>query len=107
MQSHENAQKSMHGESLKSEVIDDKLFRAEVPVGRSLLHVDLDGAWPRDVLPEADYLDCRSWGPSLRYSATRRGIEAFHSFVSSHPADFRLFGSGDFHHLSALWLRSI
>src|SRR2546430_12918631 len=35
------------------------------------LHVDLDGAWPRDILPEAEYLDCAQWDAALRYSTTR------------------------------------
>ncbi len=69
------------------------------------MHVDLDGAWPRDILRGAAYADCREQGPALRFSATKRGIETFHAFARTFEADFVLFGSGDYHHLSALWLR--
>jgi hypothetical protein len=74
------------------------------------LHVDLDGAWPREAPQSASslsYLDCRSWGPGLRYSAPSRGIDAFYRFIEDKLAKFTLFGSGDYHHLTALWLRRI
>ena len=45
------------------------------------------------------------WGPQLRFSAPSRLIEAFSSEIPTQP--FVLFGSGDFHHLSALWLRKL
>lgn len=67
------------------------------------IHIDLDGAWPKDATES--YADCRSWGPRLRYSATSRGIEEFYEFVRPKMAKFTLFGSGDYHHLSAVWLR--
>jgi len=69
------------------------------------VHFDLDGAWPKDAVPDADYVDCRKWGPPLRFSATRSGIADFYSAIEKHNARFTLFGSGDYHHLSALWLR--
>jgi hypothetical protein len=69
------------------------------------VHFDLDGAWARNVLPGATYVDLRKWGPKLRFSATRRGIEEFHEFTRKSSAPFTLFGSGDYHHLSAIWLR--
>ncbi len=71
------------------------------------LHLDLDGAWPRDVLGPGTSLDCREWGPRLRYSATRRGIEDFFAELGQREERFTLVGSGDYHHLSALWLRRI
>ncbi len=71
------------------------------------VHFDLDGAWPPDAAGEASYVDCRAWGPRLRYSTTRREMEAFYETVRRDLAAFTLFGSGDFHHLSALWLRRI
>ena len=70
------------------------------------LHIDLDGAWPREALPGA-YLDARAWGPRLRYSARAEDIEAFAAEVAGVGKALTLFGSGDFHHLSALWLRRI
>ena len=52
--------------------------------------------------------DARSWAPRLRFSAPPRLIEAFYR---EHEADlaapFLLYGSGDFHHLTALRLRRI
>ena len=74
------------------------------------VHIDLDGAWAVDAAESAGaipYVDCRSWGPVLRYSSPARAIEEFYRFVEDHLAPFTLFGSGDFHHLTALWLRRI
>lgn len=75
----------------------------------SSLHLDLDGAWPHEqvsrLLPQASYLDCRPWGPALRFTAPWQAIEAFYGKVRSQTAPFILYGSGDFHHLTALWLR--
>jgi arginase family enzyme len=52
--------------------------------------------------------DARSWAPRLRFSAPPRLIEAFYL---EHEADlaapFLLYGSGDFHHLTALRPRRI
>ncbi|MEI9897574.1 MAG: hypothetical protein WDN28_27885 [Chthoniobacter sp.] len=72
---------------------------------RHSIHIDLDGAWPKD--STESYVDCRDWGRRLRYSATAGGIEAFYEFIRPHLAPFTLFGSGDYHHLSALWLRKL
>jgi hypothetical protein len=69
------------------------------------VHVDLDGAWPRDAVAGARYLDCRAWGPGLRYSANGSGMRRFAEYMASRPARFTLFGSGDFHHLTLIWLR--
>jgi arginase family enzyme len=73
------------------------------------VHIDLDGAFQRDTTAGDSYLDCRQWGPQLRYTATQRGMDGFHDFVRARErlAKFTLFGSGDFHHLSTLWLRRI
>ncbi len=73
----------------------------------SCLHLDLDGAWPPEVLGAGAYLDAREWGTHLRYSATRRGIEEFFAAIAARAERFTLSGSGDFHHLTALWLRRI
>ena len=71
------------------------------------VHFDLDGAWPVDATPEGTLVDCREWGPRLRYSTNARHLEAFYDTARTRTAAFTLFGSGDFHHLSALWLRRI
>jgi arginase family enzyme len=67
------------------------------------VHIDLDGAWPRE--STESYVDCRDWGRRLRYSATSDGIAKFYDFIKDRMERFTLFGSGDYHHLSAIWLR--
>jgi Arginase family len=67
--------------------------------------IDLDGAWPENVVVHGRSLDCRAWGPQLRYCAPRRIILAFCREVREKLTPFTLFGSGDFHHLTALWVR--
>src|SRR4051812_17164775 len=71
------------------------------------IHLDLDGAWPAEILGCDAHVDCRAWGPELRYSATRKGMTDFEAVLAMHPARFALFGWGDFHHLTALRLRQI
>ena len=67
--------------------------------------IDLDGAWPTNALDNGSTLDCRGWGPKLRYCAPASIIESFYQHLSEKLTPFTLFGSGDFHHLTALWLR--
>jgi len=55
-------------------------------------------------LPE---LDARAWGAQLRFSAPPRLVEEFYGEFTSRLAPFTLYGSGDFHYLSALWLRRV
>lgn len=78
---------------------------------RACLHLDLDGAWATErvarVIPGATYLDCRHWGPALRFITPRKTIEAFYDEVRDQLAPFILYGSGDYHLLTALWLRKI
>jgi len=71
----------------------------------STAHVDLDGAWAQGILEP--YLDCREWGPRVRYCAPAAMLDAFYEDVRPRLGAFTLFGSGDFHHLSALWLRNL
>jgi len=68
-------------------------------------HIDLDGAWPESPLHTGRSLDCRVWGPQLRYCAPGRIIETFYREIGEKLTPFTLFGSGDFHHLTALWVR--
>jgi len=70
------------------------------------LHLNLDGAWPGGVLGFKE-LDVREWGPRLRFCARRRDIEAFYRYIEPHLRPFVLYGSGDFHHLTALLLRRL
>jgi hypothetical protein len=69
------------------------------------VHIDFDGAWSKD--STETYVDCRAWGGRLRYSATAAGISQFYEFIKGKMAPFTLFGSGDYHHLTALWLRQL
>lgn len=69
----------------------------------SILHLDLDGAWPAEL--ELPRRDLRAWGPRLRFSAPAREIAAFGRELGEKLAPFLVYGSGDFHHLSALWVR--
>ncbi len=67
------------------------------------MHLDLDGAWPSDLgLPARDL---RMWGPRLRFSAPMREIAAFDRELGERLPPFLVYGSGDFHHLTALWVR--
>ncbi len=43
----------------------------------------------------------------LRFSSSPRLIEKFYREYESRLAPFILYGSGDFHHLTALWLRRV
>jgi hypothetical protein len=43
----------------------------------------------------------------LRFCAPRRLVEGFYNEVSQGIAPFILYGSGDFHYLTALWLRRV
>ncbi|MFL6515503.1 MAG: hypothetical protein ACJ8M1_10825 [Chthoniobacterales bacterium] len=70
------------------------------------LHVDLDGAWTGNGVVE-NRLDLTDWGPKLRFSSPPRLIEQFFGAVQSRLSKFLLYGSGDFHHLTALWTRRI
>ena len=70
------------------------------------LHLNLDGAWLGEPLrlPRFDALE---WGQQLRFSAPSRVVEKFYREVEGQLGPFLLYGSGDFHYLSALWLRRV
>ena len=68
------------------------------------MHLNLDDAWSSELLPT---IDAREWGPQLRFSAPPRLIEQFYRQHAEQFAAFTLYGSGDFHHLTALWLRRV
>jgi arginase family enzyme len=70
------------------------------------LHLNLDDAWS-DLPGELPVLDARKWGPRLRFSAPSQLIEEFFRDFQSRVAPFLVYGSGDFHHLTALWLRRL
>lgn len=71
------------------------------------LHLNLDGAWRNESL-DLPVVDAREWGPRLRFSAPP-GLVA--QFYREHEVNLAapslLYGSGDFHYLTALRLRRI
>jgi arginase family enzyme len=95
------------------------------------LHLNLDNAWSSeagkparaeaaptevasaDVSAEAlaslgiETLDVLKWGPRLRYCAPKREIDAFWAEIAPKLPPFLLYGSGDFHHLAAVWARRL
>jgi arginase family enzyme len=71
------------------------------------LHLNLDDAWPNESLG-LSVIEARNWGPQLRFSAPPRLIEQFYrEHETNIAANFLLYGSGDFHHLTALRLRPV
>ncbi|MDQ2918826.1 MAG: hypothetical protein M3R10_02970 [Verrucomicrobiota bacterium] len=70
------------------------------------VHLNLDNAWSADTLG-LETVDATEWGPRLRFSAPAREIEEFVRQSENRRRSFTLFGSGDFHHLSALSLRRL
>ncbi|MDQ6624715.1 MAG: hypothetical protein M3Y69_01045 [Verrucomicrobiota bacterium] len=68
------------------------------------LHLNLDDAW-RSLVPEMRTVDATKWGPQLRFSAPRNVVERFYAEQGEQLTPFILYGSGDFHHLTALWIR--
>ncbi len=71
------------------------------------LHLNLDDAWPNESLG-LPLIDARDWGPHLRFSAPPQLIEQFYPEHQVNLAEpFLLYGSGDFHYLTALRLRPI
>lgn len=70
------------------------------------MHLNLDDAWLAEPLG-LPVLDARDWGPQLRFSVPQRLVEKFYHENKSQLASFLLYGSGDFHHLTALWIRRL
>lgn len=52
-----------------------------------------------------DTCDAKKWGAHLRFSAPVQLVERFAAEQNAKLAPFILYGSGDFHHLTALWIR--
>src|SRR3954468_2503368 len=70
------------------------------------IYLNLDDAW-EPAATGLETLDAKEWGPQLRFSAPGREIEEFYREFAARLAPFILYGSGDFHHLSGLWLRRL
>src|SRR5580704_1454028 len=52
--------------------------------------IDLDGAWPENPLQSGRSLDCRAWGPRLRYCAPSKVIQAFYEHIAQKLTPFTL-----------------
>jgi len=75
-------------------------------IGRAF-HLNLDDAW-RDQPFDLPVVDARNWGPKLRFSAPPRLVAEFYQEYEPQLASpFLLYGSGDFHYLTALWIRRV
>jgi arginase family enzyme len=75
-------------------------------IGRAF-HLNLDDAWPDEPLG-LPIVDARDWGPKLRFSAPPRLVAEFYrEYEPRLSSPFLLYGSGDFHYLTALWLRRV
>lgn len=68
------------------------------------MHLNLDDAWGGTAVALRT-IDARTWGPQLRFSAPTRLVDRFLAEQNQGLAPFILYGSGDFHHLTALWIR--
>jgi len=72
-----------------------------------LKHLNLDDAWRNEPFGMA-VIDARAWGPQLRFSAPPRLVEKFYrEHETTLAVPFLLYGSGDFHYLTALRLRRV
>jgi hypothetical protein len=72
----------------------------------SALHLNLDDAWSGESL-HLPTLDLRDWGPPLRFSAPARVVDDFYRKLEGDLPSFLVYGSGDFHYLTALWVRRL
>jgi hypothetical protein len=52
-------------------------------------------------------VDALAVGPSLRFITTAKAVESFYASFGAHFRPFILSGSGDFHHLTAVFVRQI
>jgi hypothetical protein len=70
----------------------------------------LDDAWEFDESSSFDVpkrVEALRSGPSLRYITSQRIIERFYAEFGEAFRPFILSGSGDFHHLTAIFIRHI
>ena len=80
------------------------------PVTPESVWLALDDAW--DFEPSAQFraptrVDASAAGRSLRFITTKRTVESFRSKFSESFRPFILSGSGDFHHLTAIFVRQL
>ena len=70
------------------------------------LYLNLDDAWSSESL-RLPVLDRKELGPALRFSAPPRLVESFYREINTKLPRFLVYGSGDFHYLTALWVRRV
>jgi arginase family enzyme len=68
------------------------------------VYFQVDDAWPAGAAG-LETIDVREEAKVLRFISTPKKIEAFAAKYAPQFHPFTLTGSGDFHHLSALWTR--
>src|SRR6478752_6155624 len=69
-----------------------------------------DDAWDLGEFPSFEFpprVDAGNVGKSLRFITTRRAIERFYAKFGQSFRPFILSGSGDFHHLTAIFVRQV
>jgi arginase family enzyme len=77
---------------------------------RETVWLQFDDAWDFGFPPSFNApvrVDASSVGPSLRFITNKRTIETFFSRFQDQFRPFILSGSGDFHHLTAVFVRQI
>ena len=79
-------------------------FSEMMAATNEVVHLNFDDAWDGRQFGFAT-LDLRGWGPRLRFSAPGREIERFAAEEAGALPPSLVYGSGDFHHLTAVWLR--
>ena len=70
------------------------------------MHLNLDDAWLAESLG-LPMVEARNHGPALRFSAPPRIVEEFYREINDKVPSFVVYGSGDFHYLTGLWVRRI
>jgi arginase family enzyme len=70
------------------------------------VYLALDDSWPDDILG-LPRRDATAWGPKLRCFAKREVMDRFAREVAADLPPFVLYGSGDFHHVTAALLRNV
>ena len=73
-------------------------------VRRPAVYFQVDNAWPAR-MADMETVDVREEAKALRFIASPPRIEAFATKYGDRFQPFTLTGSGDFHHLSAVWIR--
>jgi arginase family enzyme len=83
-----------------------KIQKPERLIGELEVYLDLDGSFEPGILG-LPTRDARDWGPRLRCFAPRAAMNDFIREVTTGLPPFVLYGSGDFHHVTAALLRNI